>query len=126
MSFYVSPYQNHFGSWNKAIEAAGFTPNINDGFGIRTLGKDGILYRSQYEAKFADNYLYNKYKYEYEKPYGNGWYYDFYLPEQDLYIEINGGLRKERNKEKIEYNRANNIKCIVLEASNLEDFKKHV
>ena len=52
-----------FGSWNVAIEAAGYTPNIQNGLGISTYGKDGQVYRSKAEATFCDNYLFEQYDY---------------------------------------------------------------
>ena len=115
----------HFGSWNKAIEAAGFEANYDNGYGTRTKANDNIIYRSQAEAYFVNTYLYNQHIYEYEKPYGNGWYCDFYLPEKNLYIEIDGHCRPERIKEKIEYNNKNNINCLVINTEDLykQDFK---
>ncbi len=107
-------YQDRFGSWNKAVELAGFSPNINDGYGNRTVAKDGILYRSQAEAHFVNNYLLDSYDFEYEKKYGNGWLFDFYLPEHNLYIELDGGLRPQRIEEKIEFCKVNNIKLLVI------------
>ena len=111
--------QRHFGSWNKAIEAAGFEANYNEGLGIKTVGKDGVLYRSQAEAYFVDTYLYGKYNYEYELPYGNGWLYDFYIKELDLYVELTYGLKPELIKEKIEFNKVNNINCRVINSDEL-------
>lgn len=113
---------NYFSSWDDAIILAGFTPvrKYSKSFGTPTVAKDNILYRSKAEAYFVDNYLYNKYKYEYEKPYGNGWYFDFYLPEQNLYIEIDGGLRPERIKEKIDFCYKKNLKLIVIPIDDLE------
>ena len=114
-----STVQRHFGTWNKAIEAAGFIANYNTSFGNNTIAKDGILYRSIAEAYFVDNYLYDKYAYIYEPRYKNKlWKYDFYLPKLDLYIEINGELDTDeytnRIKEKIDYNSKNNINCLFL------------
>jgi hypothetical protein len=115
--------EKRFGSWNTAIEAAGYTPNDNYGYGINTLGKDKILYRSQVEAYFADNFLYNKFEYEYEKPYGNGWFYDFYIKELDLYIEITAGLNQNRIQEKIEFNKDKNFILLHYEEIYKKDFK---
>ncbi len=106
--------EKRFGSWNNAIKEAGFEPNNQYGYGVNTIGIDGSLYRSQVEAYFANTQLYNKFQYEYEKPYGNGWYYDFYLPELNLYIEITAGLRPDRILEKIEFNKKLNRKFLVL------------
>lgn len=124
----------HFITFNKAIEAAGLIPNYNDGYGNRTIGKDGRLYRSQAEAYFVDHFLYAKEEYEYEKPYGNGWFYDFYLPKHNLYIELDGGFtdsvdnyRSKINK-KIQYCKDNNITLIVIDIKTLyqKDFKLRV
>lgn len=111
-----STVQKYFGSWNKAIQEAGFEPDYNDGFGTRTIAKDGILYRSKAEAYFVDNYLYNKYNYEYERKYDNhNKYYDFYLPELELYIEIDGGCRSpDIIKEKIIINKQENKNLLVI------------
>ncbi len=80
-----------FGSWNNAILESGFS--VNDAlFGVKTKALDGIIYRSQLEAYFVDHFLFEKEEYEYEKPYGNGWLFDFYLSKKDLYIEIDGGF----------------------------------
>lgn len=105
---------NLFGSWNTAIEESGFEADYNDGFGKRTIAKDGILYRSKTEAYFVDHFLFEKEEYEYEKPYGNGWLFDFYLPKYNIYIEIDGGLRPERTKEKIEFCNKNQINLKVF------------
>ena len=112
--------QTYFGTFNEAIKAAGFKPDYNDGFGIRTVAKDGILYRSQAEAYFVDNYLYGKYKYEYERKYDNytKWY-DFYLPELNLYIELDGGLRPQVIEEKILINKQENKNFIVIKTSDI-------
>ena len=104
----------HFDSWNLAIEASGFIANYDNGFGVRTVALDGILYRSKMEAYFVDKYLYNIHKYEYEKPYGNGWFYDFYLPDKDLHIELTAGIKPERIKEKIIFNETNNRNFLVF------------
>jgi hypothetical protein len=116
-----STVQRKFGSWNNAIEAAGFTATISNTYGVPTKGLDGILYKSQAEAYFSNKFLYGKHQYEYEKPYGNGWYSDFYLPELDLYVEIDGGLRPERIEEKIQLNK----KILVIKTKDLfkEGFK---
>ena len=105
----------HFGSWNNAIKAAGFEPNYNNGYGKRTIARDGVLYRSKVEAYFVDNYLYGKYTYEYENKYDNhNKYYDFYIKELDLYIEIAGGLNPENIQQKILINREENKNLLVI------------
>lgn len=99
--------RKYFGSWNAAIEAAGFVPNAQNGYGINTYGLDGHLYRSQAEAYFADTYLYGKYSYNIEPKYPepHNRYYDWYIPSLDLYIELDGGIRPDTIKEKISINK---------------------
>lgn len=113
----------YFGSLNKAIEAAGFEPNIQNGFGIDTYGLDGHLYRSRAEAYFADNFLYGKYKYviepKYPEPHNK--FYDWYIEELDLYIELDGGLRPQVIQEKIEINKSLNRNLAIIPTSNLNN-----
>lgn len=112
--------QSRFGSWNNAIKEAGFQPSENDGFGINTEALDGHIYRSQAEAYFVDNYLWNKYEYIIEPKYPNNlWRYDWYVPSLDLYIELDGGLRPERIKEKIELNKNLNRNFIVIKTNDI-------
>ena len=103
------------GSWNKAIELAGFK-SIQNGLSIPTIAKDGVKYRSQLEAYFVNNYLYGKHNYKYEVPYNDGTrkLYDFYLPELDIYIEITAGLGPNIIKDKININNNLNRKLLVL------------
>ena len=108
-----------FGSWNSLIEAAGFQPNVQSGLGISTVAKDNKLYRSSHEAYFVDHFLFEKEEYEYEKPYGNGWYYDFYLPKYNLYIELDGGLRPQRIQEKINFCKQNNLRLKVINSDEI-------
>lgn len=112
--------QNHFGTWNNAIEAAGFEANIQNGFGIDTYGLDGHLYRSKAEAYLADNFLYGKYNYIIEPTYPeSNWLYDWYIPELDLYIELDGGIRPERIEEKIRVNNKLNRNLLVISVGEL-------
>lgn len=110
-----------FGSWNAAIEAAGFEPNIQNGFGVDTYGLDGHLYRSRAEAYFVDNFLFNKYEYliepKYPKPHNK--YYDWYISSLDLYIELDGGIRPETTKEKIAINTLLNRRCLFIDTSSI-------
>ncbi len=112
--------KTYFGTFNEAIKAAGFEPDYNDGFGIRTVAKDGRLYRSKAEAYFVDNFLYGKYKYEYERKYDNhNKYYDFYLPELDLYIELDGHCRPNVINDKIVINNNENKKLLIIDTNQL-------
>lgn len=110
-----------FGTWNNAIIEAVFTPSIQNGFGVDTYGLDGHLYRSKAEAYFADNYLYGKYTYEiepkYPKPYNR--YYDWYINELDLYIELDGGVRPDAIVEKIKINKLLNRRTIFITTTSI-------
>jgi len=112
---------NIFGTWNAAIEASGFPANLQTTFGCDTYGLDKHLYRSRAEAYFADNFLFNKYKYviepRYPEPYKK--YYDWYIPSLDLYIELDGGLRPKVIKEKIEINKILNRRCLFISISKI-------
>lgn len=109
----------YFGSWNNAIKAAGFNPNTQNGFGTDTYANDGNLYRSSHEAYFVNNFLHGKYSYEYELPYGNGWFYDFYIKELDLYIELDGELRPQRIEEKRKFHLIHGINCLIIKTSEI-------
>lgn len=113
--------KTHFGSWNAAIEAAGFIPNIQNGFGINTRGLDAHLYRSSIEAYFCDTYLFGTYEYIIEPRYPEPYYkfYDWYIPSLDLYIELDGGIRPETTKEKININNILNRKCLFLDTDSI-------
>jgi hypothetical protein len=101
--------RKYFGTWNNAITKAGFDIIYRDQYGTPTKANDGVIYRSQAEAYFVNQYLIGKYDYQYEIPYGNGWYYDFYLPELNLYIELDGNCRPHRIQEKIKYHKDHHI-----------------
>ena len=113
----------YFNSWNKAIEAAGFKPNIKNIYGIYTKANDGIIYRSRYEAKFVNKFLFNKYKYIIEPKYPNSnKRYDWYLPELNLYIELDGEIRPEVIKEKIEINKLLNRNLLVIKTKDIDKY----
>lgn len=105
-----------FGSWTEALQASGLpTQHTAPGRGRPTQASDGVTYRSQFEARFVDQFLAGRYVYEYECPYPNGqWLYDFYVPALDLYIELDGGLRPARMQEKCELNQRMNRRFLVV------------
>lgn len=121
----VKTVQKLCGSWNNAIEEAGFIPVYSNQFGNRIKAKDGVLYRSWYETYFVDNYLFEKEKYFYEVKYPepHNKYYDFYLPEKDLYIEIDGGLRPQVIQEKIKINKELNRNLLVISTNKIIKFR---
>lgn len=113
--------KKYFCSWNEAIAAAGFEPQIQNGFGVDTTGLDNHLYRSRAEAYFADNFLYKKYNYviepKYPKPHNR--YYDWYIPFLDLYIELDGGIRPQVIAEKININKSLGRECLFIPISKI-------
>ena len=115
-----------FGSWNKGVEAAGFIPTMQNGYGIDTRGLDGHLYRSQVEAYFADNFLHNMYDYIVEPRYPNPYirYYDWYIPSLDLYIELDGGLRPIITEEKIAINALLKRNCLFITTDTVHKYKQ--
>jgi hypothetical protein len=113
-----------FGSWNAGIEAAGLAINTSGTYGIVTIGLDKHLYRSRAEAYFVDNYLFGRYEYIIEPKYPNAnKMYDWYIPSLDLYIELDGELRPETIKEKIEINKQLNRKCLFIKTKDI--YKGH-
>lgn len=110
-----------FGTWNDAIKQAGFKPNIQNGFGLNTLGLDGVIYRSSAESYFANTFLYEKYEYlvepKYPKPYNR--YYDWYLTDEDVYIELDGGIRPLVIKEKKMINRFLNRNLLIINTNSI-------
>lgn len=119
-----------FGSWTQACEDSGLpTQHTSPGRGKPTYASDGRLYRSAFEAEFVDAFLAGKWAYEYEPAYPCGqWLYDFYVPQLELYIELDGGLRPARMAEKRKLNAALNRKFICIaytkrfKQTQLEDF----
>lgn len=113
--------RKYFGTWNTAIEAAGFKANTQSGFGINTIAKDGNLYRSKAEAYFCDNFLFEKYKYvvepKYPEPHNK--YYDWYIPSLDLYIELDGNCRPEVVVDKRILNKQLGRNCLFIDISEI-------
>ena len=117
---------NHFDSWNNAIMAAGFEPNLSNILGIATYSIDGNLYRSKAEAYFVDKFLFSKYEYEiepkYPPPYNK--YYDWYIPSLNLYIELDGGLRPNITEEKIAINKLLGRDCLFITTDSIYKYNK--
>jgi len=108
----------YFESWNTAIEAAGLISNFST-YGKTVTAKDGNKYRSALEAHFVNEFLMNKYEYNYEVFYPNKlWLYDFYLPKLDLYIEVNGLIDTpeyaQKLKDKISFNKKEKRNLLVI------------
>lgn len=113
--------ERYFGSWNNAVEVAGFTITTSSHYGIATCALDQHLYRSKAEAYFVDTYLFGKYDYiiepRYPEPHNK--YYDWYIPKLDLYIELDGGLRPNTIKEKIQINKSLSRNLLVINIKNI-------
>jgi len=110
----------HFNSWNNAIIASGFEITKYNGYGINTKGKDGHAYRSRAEAYFADTYLHGKFIYTIEPKYPNlNLLYDWYLPELNLYIELDGNLRPDTIKTKKIINEKLQRVCIIIDTQDI-------
>lgn len=116
----TSTFEYHFGSWDNALKSAGLPINIKSGFGIRTRALDNHVYRSKIEALFVNKFLFGKYNYCIEPNYTDCNYkYDWYIPELDLYIELDGGLRPQRMLEKININSKLNRNFLVIEPKDI-------
>jgi hypothetical protein len=123
---YPSSYtiNKFFNSWNNAISKAGLPTSIKNGYGILTKGLDGITYRSAAEAYFCDNYLYNNFNYEVESSYPSPYddmLYDWFLTDVNIYIELDGGLRPETTKNKININNKLNRLCLFIDTNTIFD-----
>lgn len=59
-------------------------------YGKKTKGYDDILYKSMFEAEFANKFLYEKYDYTYEERYHDGTTSraDFYIKDLDCWLEL--------------------------------------
>lgn len=106
-----------FGSWNAALIASGFDLHQKSPlYGVPTQGLDKHEYRSKAEAYFADKFLFNRVDYIIEPKYPNDihkWY-DWYIPSLDLYIELDGQIRPEAIKRKIQINKELNRNCLFI------------
>lgn len=120
---------NILGSWNNAIIKAGFEVNKSI-FANPTVGKDLHKYRSQAEAYFADNFLFNKYDYIIEPRYPPVYnkIYDWFIPSLNLYIELDGGIRPDVVAEKRKINQDLSRTCLFIQVpciyskTSLRDF----
>jgi very-short-patch-repair endonuclease len=135
-------YEHRFGTWIEALHALGFTDYISQSVyknQIHVKGKDGIVYRSNFEARVGD-ILYQmeidkKIKsYEYEKPVceGRTWTCDFYIrfnDGTDLWLELDGMMASRKDpydasNEKIAYYKAHGLKYDIMDYRNSEIFEK--
>jgi len=104
-----------FGSWLAALNAAGYKPEISELYGRPTIANDGHKYRSKVEADFVNKFLYNQYKYIIEPNYlYRDYMYDWFIPQLDLYIELDGGVRPNIIQTKMKINDSNNVHCLYV------------
>jgi hypothetical protein len=111
-----------FGSWSSACEKA----NIDAGekYGICCEGPNGEILDSLQELKVA--HALNDRDIEYlvhPQLEETDWRGDFYLPECDLWVEVNGFADGERPnaedfRRKLEYYETQEMDCIVVETPN--------
>jgi hypothetical protein len=125
-------YQNRFGSWNKAVEAYGFTPT-NEGTGFNYTFDDGEIVKSSYEFDVSTFFRKNSIKYERNVPYKN--HIESYIGRRDcdyvlnfkgelLFIEVAGFYTFNDNESSIEkdYIRRFDAKIEIIESANLNYF----
>lgn len=122
----VTPFIRVFGSWNTAIEQAGYKPNDNL-YGITNKALDGTTYRSLLESSFVNKFLINKYEYMYECRYPAPYnlIYDFYIDKLSLYIEVAGGTSESyisNTFRKIEINKALDRNLLVVYSNDIDNF----
>jgi hypothetical protein len=106
-----------FGSWNAALTASGLELNYKSTlYGVPTTGLDGHLYRSKAEATFANKFLYGKYEYIIEPKYPDPYHkwYDWYIVDLDIYIELDGNIRPEVSANKKDINKKINRRCLLI------------
>ena len=87
-----------FGSWNKTMKELGLTPNTQWLIRGKIPCKAGHTADSASEKLVADWLFDQGLSYESHKPYPEGRYTcDFYLPDQDLWVEYFGLLGQHRD-----------------------------
>jgi len=115
----LSGAKTHFGSWNKAIKAAGLKPNDSKFKRVRIKCIDGDIVDSLSE-RTIDEFLFNKnIAHTIHKKYPNSnKRYDFYLPDFDTYVEYFGLTGDEAydiaTEEKIKFCEDNDLKLIAI------------
>ena len=116
----------HFDTWNNAIKIAGFEPKLFTVYNSQIKADDGQIYRSNLESDFVNKFLFKKHDYIYEPKYDNSnKRYDFYLPNLDLYIEVDGQIRHPSiMQEKIRINKEENKKLLILTSKEIYSNKE--
>jgi len=109
-----------FGSWSEACKRA----NIDAGekYGINCEGPRGGVLDSLQELRVAQLLHERGLEYEAHPEIGEtGWISDFYIPVQDLWVEVNGFADSERPnardfERKMRYYEEQGLDCVVIES----------
>lgn len=123
----TSTVKKHFGSWRAACEACGISPG--ERHGERVTGPEGATLESRHELSVA-TYLHESGIEYVTHPAVDDttWTADFYLPEQNLWVEVDGYLPGMRpNAEGFEakldhYERTGRGYVVVRTADELASF----
>ena len=59
---------------------------------------------------------------KYPKPYHK--YYDWYIPELGLYIELDGGIRPQVTEEKVNINKILKRTCLFIPITEIYKYKQ--
>lgn len=98
-SYSKDTLKSYFGSWSKACDAAGIDSGRKHGDGCT--GPNGNWLESRHELAIAEWLDEQEIEYEAHKPLGDTLYScDFYLPQMDLWVEIDGYVRGGRPNSK--------------------------
>lgn len=123
-----APARRFFGTWNKAIEAAGYDPNPVM-FAKHYLAKDGHKCDSMAE-KIVDDWLYKnhiEHRVHVNYPWDNGMKCDFLIGETWLEIfGLAGNLKRydELKKEKLKLVKIHNLKLVKLNLDEAYDMDR--
>jgi len=119
-TFATSSIKNRFGSWQAACEAAEISCGVKHG--CPQEGPQGAMLDSWHEyiaARFLDDY---GIRYQVHPAVGDRWTGDFYLPDVDLWVEIDGYIAGDRpNKRafarKVEYYDSTDKDYVIVNTS---------
>lgn len=88
-SYPTSVVKDYFGSWSEACQAAGIDPGTKHG--TRCTGPEGEKLDSKLELYVAQFLYENQVEYVVHPPIPDAeWVGDFFLPENELWLEVNG------------------------------------
>jgi len=119
-TFVTSSIRNRFGSWQAACEAAEVSCGVEHGRPQE--GPQGAMLDSWHEyiaARFLDDC---GIRYQVHPEVGDRWTGDFYLPDADLWVEIDGYIAGDRPNErafarKVEYYDSTERDYVIVDTS---------